>query len=54
MYREEERKFNEKVKQLYKLYKTNIKRFNDIISSDFKTDIIPGKALQIFKVFFRC
>lgn len=45
MYSDEEWKFNEKVKKLYRLYKSNIKEFNAVMSSNFKTDISPGKAL---------
>ena len=54
MYFDEERKFNNRVASLYKLYKHNIKKFNEIMQSDFKTDFTPGKSLEIFKVFFRC
>lgn len=45
MYFDEERKFNTRVSQLFKTYKTNIKKFNDIMQSDFKTDFTPGKSL---------
>ncbi|CDW91715.1 UNKNOWN [Stylonychia lemnae] len=54
MYQDEERKFNEKVKNIHRIYKGNLKRFNEIFESNFKTDITPKKSLQIFKVFFRC
>ncbi len=54
MYYDEERKFNNRVASLYKIYKHNIKKFNEIMQSDFKTDFTPGKSLEIFKVFFRC
>jgi hypothetical protein len=54
MYFDEERKFNNRVASLYKIYKHNIKKFNEIMQSDFKADFTPGKSLEIFKVFFRC
>ena len=54
MYRDEDWKFNEKVKKLYRVYKSDIKQFNQALSSAFKTDITPGKSAQILKVFFRC
>jgi hypothetical protein len=54
MYFDEERKFNNRVASLYKIYKHNIKKFNEIMQSDFKSDFTPGKSLEIFKVFFRC
>eukprot|EP00347_Sterkiella_histriomuscorum_P000874 403374192 len=54
MYEEEERKFNDKVKSILRLYKGSIKRFNEAFDSSFKTEITPTNSLQIFKVFFRC
>lgn len=54
MYRDEEFKFNEKAKKLFRVYKSNIKEFNQALQSSFKTDITPGKSAQILKVFFRC
>ena len=54
MYYDEERKFNNKVASLLKIFKNNIKKFNEIMQSDFKSDFSPGKSLEIFKVFFRC
>lgn len=36
MYEDEERKINDKMRQLYNLYKTDFKRFNEVFGSDFK------------------
>ena len=49
-YVEEEKRFNEKVRSIFKLYKGHPKRFNEVFGSNFKNEIIPTKSLQIFKV----
>ena len=54
LYVEEDRRLNDKVKQLYNVYKTDISKFNEIMQSDFKSQLQPNKSLQIMKVFFRC
>jgi hypothetical protein len=54
MYEEEENRLNAKMKHLYQLYKTNLKKFNEVFGAEFKSEITPGKCLKIFKVFFRC
>ena len=41
MYEDEEKKFNEKVKAIYRIYKGSIKRFNEVFDSNFKTEITP-------------
>lgn len=41
LYQDEERKFNEKVKNVFRIYKGNIKRFNEIFESSFKSEITP-------------
>ncbi|TNV77955.1 hypothetical protein FGO68_gene5268 [Halteria grandinella] len=53
-YEEEESKLTSKMRQLYTLYKSDLKSFNEFMGSDFKSEIPAGKCVKIFKVFFRC
>ena len=53
LYGDSERSFNEKVRNIFRLYKGNLPRFNEVFECNFQTEVTPGKSLQIFKVFFR-
>ena len=54
LYTDEETRFNDKLRQLQRLYKTNVRKFNEVFGSAFKSEVVPTKSLKIFKVFFRC
>jgi predicted helicase len=45
MYEDEERQLGLKMKALYDLYKSDLKKFNEVFGSEFKTEIVPKKSL---------
>lgn len=53
-YQSEEKEFADNLSYYLHLYRTDLKKFNETFQFDFTPEMKPVKALDIFKVFFRC
>lgn len=45
LYEDEELRFNNKLLKFHKMYKTDIKKFNEYFHSELTSDMIPDKSL---------